>query len=174
MRSECLNNRYAYDTPIPVSRLVTIVGSSILLMHGLGSQEIFSTLIKIAFKMFNQSYYLVEVHLQTFQPNPNRFWFQSPNCIYCNHNVMCMCFSWLLHLRATSLHTKIWPQTFWCWSFGGWIWCMLSCWWLSKIRKIAERELFQVFSINKSKPSYTNMSFFSFNFFHLFASDVGW
>jgi len=30
MRTECLNSRYTYDTPLSVSRLVTLVGSSIL------------------------------------------------------------------------------------------------------------------------------------------------
>lgn len=30
MRSECLNSRYAYDSPLPVSRLVSAVGNSIL------------------------------------------------------------------------------------------------------------------------------------------------
>lgn len=30
MRSECLSNRYAHDTPLPISRLVTLLGNSIL------------------------------------------------------------------------------------------------------------------------------------------------
>lgn len=33
MRSECLNSRYAYDSPLPVSRLVSAVGNSILLIQ---------------------------------------------------------------------------------------------------------------------------------------------
>ena len=32
MRSECLNSRYAYDQPFPVSRLVANVGNSILVI----------------------------------------------------------------------------------------------------------------------------------------------
>ena len=30
MRTECLNSRYAYDQPLPISRLVNMIGSSIL------------------------------------------------------------------------------------------------------------------------------------------------
>ena len=33
MRTECLNSRYVYDRPFPVSRLVTAVGNSILTVH---------------------------------------------------------------------------------------------------------------------------------------------
>ena len=33
MRSECLNSRYAYEQPLPVSRLVAAVGNSILLVN---------------------------------------------------------------------------------------------------------------------------------------------
>ncbi len=28
MRNECLNNKYAYDSPMPVSRLVSLIGNS--------------------------------------------------------------------------------------------------------------------------------------------------
>ena len=31
MRSECLNSRYSYDQALPVSRLVTNIGNSILI-----------------------------------------------------------------------------------------------------------------------------------------------
>ncbi|KAK2141807.1 hypothetical protein LSH36_1037g00075 [Paralvinella palmiformis] len=30
MRTECLNSRYAYDQPLPVAKLVSLIGSSIL------------------------------------------------------------------------------------------------------------------------------------------------
>ena len=30
MRTECLNSRYAFDVPLPVSRLVAMIGNSIL------------------------------------------------------------------------------------------------------------------------------------------------
>lgn len=33
MRTECLNSRYAYDQPLPISRLVNMIGSSILSLH---------------------------------------------------------------------------------------------------------------------------------------------
>jgi len=35
MRVECYNSRYAYDTPLPVSRLVSMVGNSIRLLAAL-------------------------------------------------------------------------------------------------------------------------------------------
>ena len=32
MRTECLNSRYVFDMPLPVSRLVAAIGDSILLL----------------------------------------------------------------------------------------------------------------------------------------------
>ena len=33
MRNECLNHKYAYDSPMPVSRLVSLIGSSKFLIQ---------------------------------------------------------------------------------------------------------------------------------------------
>lgn len=33
MRNECLNNKYAYDSPMPVSRLVAVLGNSINILN---------------------------------------------------------------------------------------------------------------------------------------------
>jgi len=33
MRQECLDSRFVFDRPLPVSRLVSLIGSSILIFH---------------------------------------------------------------------------------------------------------------------------------------------
>ena len=40
MRNECLNSKYAYNTRLPISRLVSAVGDSILPMNVVRSEII--------------------------------------------------------------------------------------------------------------------------------------
>lgn len=46
MRSECLDSKYAYDRRLPISRLVSAVGDSILFLT-------FASLFKVNFFKFN-------------------------------------------------------------------------------------------------------------------------
>ena len=46
MRSECLDSKYAYDRRLPISRLVSAVGDSILFLT-------FASLFKVIFLKFN-------------------------------------------------------------------------------------------------------------------------
>ena len=47
MRTECLNSRYVYDRPFPVSRLVSAVGNSILSSIALCVIEVFTLLLAL-------------------------------------------------------------------------------------------------------------------------------
>lgn len=42
MRQECLDSRFVFDRPLPVSRLVSLIGSSILFLHTCNASMVFT------------------------------------------------------------------------------------------------------------------------------------
>lgn len=130
MRQECLDSRFVFDRPLPTSRLVSLIGSSIL-FSGAGFECLHHQWLYCSF-----SWIPIWINVAAL------------------HVVKIVIFNWTL--RNPNPNTEIWEEALWCWPSHCWLWCKFA---QSNVFKLLRITLFCILArVKSSQALYLKMS----------------